>query len=78
MRTYTHTNKTCICTHEHAQTHTAPPPTVEEIDFLLKEHPEVVPQTPEPIMGDDGITEDSVKVTFSLPPNVDVNGPVDR
>ena len=43
------------------------------------ERPEVVPQpVVDPLTGDDGISDTSAKVSFSLPSEINSNGPVDR
>ena len=44
-----------------------------------EDNPEVVPQpVVDPVTGDDGITDTSAKVRFSLPAEINTNGPVDR
>ncbi|CAI8003303.1 Hepatocyte growth factor receptor, partial [Geodia barretti] len=53
------------------------PPPVDVIDPV--EEPEVVPQpVVDPITGDDGISDTSARVSFSLPSEINSNGPVDR
>ena len=44
-----------------------------------EDNPDVIPQpVVDPVTGDDGITDTSAKVSFSLPAEINTNGPVDR
>ena len=55
---------------------TSPAP-VDVVD--PEDNPEVVPQpVVDPVTGDDGITDTAAKVSFSLPAEINTNGPVDR
>ncbi len=74
-RTHTHTHAcTHAHTHTHANTHTAPPLDTDDII------PAIVPQVPpvDPETGDDGTTENSARITFTLPDSVERNGALDR